>query len=364
VRSVSKLYAINPGIETSGVAVVDVLWSGDLTDAQRMQKTNEIIAALAELPGVSSAAGAMKLPLRGGGNSFDITIEGRPSEANTFTFFRVVTQDYFKTMGIRLRDGRTFDSSDRADSLGGAVVINEAFAKKYFTGENPLGRRMGGGFDGSWHVIGVVANVAEGALTDDEEPTRYYLDTQAPIWGNSASLVVRTNRPGDAVTMLDAARRTVNRVAPGFAVQETTTMSRVLDLAVGPARQMMMLLSLLSTLAMVLGAIGIYGVISHFAARRKRDWAIRVALGLPTSRVITHIVSQGATLVAAGVVVGVIGTVALARLLTSFLYGVGTLDPLAFAAASGALLALGIVAAFVPAHRASTVDPALVLREQ
>jgi ABC-type antimicrobial peptide transport system permease subunit len=164
--------------------------------------------------------------------------------------------------------------------------------------------------------------------------------------------------------MLDAARRTVNRVAPGFAVQETTTMSRVLDLAVGPARQMMMLLSLLSTLAMVLGAIGIYGVISHFAARRKRDWAIRVALGLPTSRVITHIVSQGATLVAAGVVVGVIGTVALARLLTSFLYGVGTLDPLAFAAASGALLALGIVAAFVPAHRASTVDPALVLREQ
>lgn len=141
-------------------------------------------------------------------------------------------------------------------------------------------------------------------------------------------------------------------------------MSRVLDLAVGPARQMMMLLSLLSALAMVLGAIGIYGVISHFAARRKRDWAIRVALGLPTARVIRHIVAQGAGLVAAGIVIGVLGTAALARLLSSFLFGIGTLDPVAFAAASVLLLVLGVVAAFVPAHRASTVDPALVLREQ
>jgi len=164
--------------------------------------------------------------------------------------------------------------------------------------------------------------------------------------------------------VLDDARRTVNRVAPAFAVQEATTMSRVLDQAVGPARQMMTLLTLLSTLAMILGAIGIYGVMSHFAARRKRDWAIRIALGLPTTRVIRHIVGQGAGLVAVGIVAGVVGTVALARLLTSFLYGVGTLDPIAFAAASALLLAIGMVAAFVPAHRASTVDPALVLREQ
>ena len=179
-----------------------------------------------------------------------------------------------------------------------------------------------------------------------------------------ASLVMRTNRPDDAATVLDAARRTVNRVAPGFAVQETTTMSRILDVAVGPARQMMTLLSLLSALAMVLGAIGIYGVMAHFAARRKRDWAIRIALGLPTSRVVTHIVRQGAGLVAIGILVGVIGTVALARLLTSFLFGVGTVDPIAFAAASAVLLLIGLAAAFIPARRASAVEPALVLREQ
>jgi len=208
-----------------------------------------------------------------------------------------------------------------------------------------------------------VNDVAEGALTDDEEAVSYYLAGQAPLWGNAVSLVMRTSRSNPA-TVLDDARRTVNRVAPAFAVQEATTMSRVLDQAVGPARQMMTLLTLLSTLAMILGAIGIYGVMSHFAARRKRDWAIRIALGLPTTRVIRHIVGQGAGLVAVGIVAGVVGTVALARLLTSFLYGVGTLDPIAFAAASALLLAIGMVAAFVPAHRASTVDPALVLREQ
>ena len=169
---------------------------------------------------------------------------------------------------------------------------------------------------------------------------------------------------GDAAVVLDEARRVVQRVAPNFAVQGTTTMSRVFDTAVGPARQVMALLSLLSGLALVLGAVGIYGVISHFATRRKRDWAIRVALGLPGSRVVTHIVRQGVTLVAIGIVAGAVGTIALTRVLTSFLFGVKPVDPLAFAAASAALLVIGVFAAFLPAWRAGSTDPALVLREQ
>jgi predicted permease len=364
VRSVSKLYAIDPGIETAGIAVVDILSSREMESRARRQKIDEVTAAVAELPGVRSVAAAMKLPLRGKGNSFNISIEGRDNQERSFTYFRVVTPDYFATMGMRLRDGRLFDVSDRVSDSGGSVVINEALAEKYFPGENPIGRRVRGGFSGSWQVIGVVSNVAEGDLTDEAEPARYYLGSQVDWFDNRASLVVRTTRSGDAATVLDAVRRTVNRVAPGFAVQETTTMSRVLDTAVGPARQIMTLLALLSALALVLGAVGIYGVISHFAARRKRDWAIRVALGLPGSRVVTHIVAQGTALVAVGIAIGALGTVALSRLLTSFLYGVSKVDPLAFAAASAALLAIGVLAAFVPARRAGTVDPALVLREQ
>jgi len=126
----------------------------------------------------------------------------------------------------------------------------------------------------------------------------------------------------------------------------------------------MALLSLLAGLALVLGAIGIYGVISHFAARRKRDWAIRVALGLPGTHVVTHIVRQGATLVAIGVAIGVLGTAALSRLLVSLLFHVSAIDPISFAAASLTLLAVGVAAAFVPAWRAGRVDPGTVLREQ
>jgi putative ABC transport system permease protein len=364
VRSVTKLYAIDPGIETSGIAVVDVISSREMESAPRLQKMEEIVAALGDMPGVRSAAAAMRIPLRGGGDSFGISVEGRDAEERSFTYFRVVTPEYFATMGIELRDGRLFDASDQMSDSGGSVVINEALATKYFPGENPIGKRLRGGFTGAWTVIGVVQNVAEAALTDEAEPSRYYLARQVEWFGNAGTFVLRAARPGDEASLLDDARRTINRVAPAFAVQEATTMSRILDVAVGPARQVMTLLALLSGLALVLGAVGIYGVISHFAARRKRDWAIRVALGLPGSRVVTHIVQQGIVLVAVGIALGAIGTIALSRLLTTFLYGVSKVDPLAFTAASGALLVVGVVAALVPARRAGSVDPALVLREQ
>jgi predicted permease len=368
VRSVTNLYAINPGVETNGVAVIDVLSDASLAPRRRIQKIDEMIVALSELPGARSVAAALKIPLRGGGDSFGIGIEGEGDAERTFTYFRMVSPRYFETMGIRLLDGRTFDVSDLAPPADSGVreipvVINAALAAKYFPGQNPIGRRLIGGLSVPQRIIGIVADVAEANLTDGPEPTRYYMHAQA-WFGKGGVLVIRTDRPEDAATLLAEARKTVERVAPEFAVQGTTTMSRVLDAAVGPARQVMSLLSLLSGLALVLGAVGIYGVIAHFAARRKRDWAIRVALGLPGSRVVTHVVRQGAVLAGIGIALGALGAVALTRLLTSFLYGVSGVDPIAFAAAGAALLLIGLVAAFIPARRAGTVDPAMVLREQ
>lgn len=363
VRSVSKLYAIDPGIETRNVAVIDLVPSAELNNVQRRQGLEQIVEALRELPGVESSAAAMKLPLRGNGNSFGITVEGKPELPPTTTFFRVVTRDYFATMGIRLVSGRTFDISDRPGPEA-PIVINEELAKRYFPAENPIGRVVGNGYALPQRIIGVVENVAEGALTDPPEPTRYYLAGTVSWFSSQSAIVMRLRRTTDAATVLDAARRTAQRVAPNFAIQGTTTMQRVMDIAVGPARQVMSLLTLLSALALVLGAIGIYGVISHFALRRKRDWAIRVALGLPGSRVVRHIVGQGVGLVVVGIVFGAIGTLALRRVLSSFLYGVSAVDPVSFAAASVALVVIGMAAAFVPARRAGTVDPAIVLREQ
>ncbi|MES2523799.1 MAG: ADOP family duplicated permease [Gemmatimonadota bacterium] len=363
VRSVTKLYAIDPGFTPSGVAVIDIVAGAGMTPPQRLAAMDELVNSVGALPGVTSSAMAMKLPLRGNGNNFGITVEGQPDREESSTFFRVASQDYFKTMGIAVTRGRTFDNTDQPDSTQLSVVINETLAKMYFPGVDPIGRRVGGGFGVPQRIVGVVADVAEGALLDPPKPTRYYLARQ--VWfGNNTSLVVKTSRPGDAEALLDMARTTVNRVAPNFAVQGTSTMNRVFDNAVGPARQIMTLLTLLSALALLLGAVGIYGVISHFVARRKRDWAIRVALGLPGRRVVTKILGQGATLVVAGIVIGAFASVAMSKLLASFLFGVTGIDPLAFAGASAVVLITGLIAAFVPARRAGSVDPALVLREQ
>jgi ABC-type antimicrobial peptide transport system permease subunit len=160
------------------------------------------------------------------------------------------------------------------------------------------------------------------------------------------------------------ARELIARVAPSMAVQEVTTMQRVLDVAVGPARDVMKLLAVLTGVALVLGAIGIYGVISQFVARRSRDWSIRVALGLSPARVVTLIVSHGTALVSVGVLAGIVATLFSNRLLSAFLFGVSSHDPRVLMSAAAALIAVGVAAALVPALRAARTDPALVLREQ
>ena len=169
---------------------------------------------------------------------------------------------------------------------------------------------------------------------------------------------------GDGTGLLLPIRRQIQRMAPSVAIQEATTLRSVLDRAVGPARQIMFLLALLTTLAVVLGAIGVYGVISQFATRRAREWGIRIALGLNPARVVSHVVGRGTALVAMGIMVGIAGARLLARLLSPFLYGISANDPVAVIGAIVILFAAGALAALIPAMRAGRVDPAVVLRDQ
>ncbi len=363
IRSVVNLYAIDPGLETRGVAVLDLVAGEATKTPERRQTLRSLLDEMEQLPGVSAAALTTKLPLRGNGDNWGITVEGRPDLPDSTTFFRLVSRDYFQALGIAVRRGRGFTGADQAGSEH-VVVINEALAKKYFPDVDPIGRRLNTGFDSWERIVGVVENVAEANLTDEPAPARYMLADQIAYAPERQTLVLRTQRPAAAVAVLDAARKAVQRVAPGIAVQEATTMERVFTQAVGPARQVMTLLTLLTGLALVLGAIGVYGVISHHVSRRKRDYSIRVALGLPPARVLRQVVGRGAALVSLGIVVGVAASVVLARSLAALLYGVGAADPLALMAATLALLAVGMLAAFVPAWRASRVDPARVLREQ
>jgi predicted permease len=364
VRSVANLYAVNPNLRTEGIAVVDVMLGSDLNRARKEQTLNELSAALLQLPGVASVGAAQKLPLRGGGYNLGMRIEGRPDLKGLTSEYRIVTPGYLESLGIALRQGRTITNADRRDTER-VVVINEALAQRYFDGVDPIGKLVGGdvGRTAS-RIVGVVANAAERQLTDAAQPVRYVAVAQMPWVDEAQSLVIRTTPGVDEISLLTPTRQTIARLAPGVAVRETTTMSRVLDVAIGPARQVVVLLSLLTGLALLLGAVGIYGVMAHFAARRQRDWAIRMALGLPGSRVIGNVIGHGAFLVTAGIGVGVVSATGVTRLLSALLYEVPAIDLAAFTAAGATLLLVGVLAALVPAWRAARTDPLIALREQ
>jgi predicted permease len=360
-RSVGNLYAVDPGVEVQGVAVVDVAYSGTLPAADRSRLAADLVRDLGALPGVRSAAVTQKLPLRGSGDNWGIEIVGRPDLPSSTTAFRVVSADYFSTMGIAVRGGRVFDASDGSEG-DFAVVVNQALADKYFPGEDAIGREIETGFERAERIIGVVDNVAEAKLTDQAAPARYMLSTQVALGRDGQTFVMRMTGAGDAAATLDAAQRIIRGNA-GVAIQEATTMQRVFDRAVGPVRQVLTLFAILTAVALVLGAVGVYGVISHFVWRRKRDWGIRIALGLAPGRVMKAVVSRGASLMVVGIIAGLLGTIAAGRLGAAFLYGVGAADPLALAAAGALLLLVGLAAAAIPAWRAGRTDPLMVLRD-
>jgi ABC-type antimicrobial peptide transport system permease subunit len=184
-----------------------------------------------------------------------------------------------------------------------------------------------------------------------------------PAVGPQVSFIVRTADVDRTAVLLDLARSTIAREGGQLAVNQTTTMRNIFELAMGPTAQVVTLLSILAGLALVLGAVGVYGVISHYVLRRSRDYGIRIALGQQPSRVVRQVVGRGAALVMAGSAIGIVAALGTSRLLRSLLYGVEATDPLAMAAAVGVLLMVGILAAFVPARRASLTDPAVVLRQ-
>jgi putative ABC transport system permease protein len=364
IRSVGNLRAIDPGLDVRGVAVVDLVVPATTPSAEQPRLVRELIDAVSAVPGVAAVGAAQPLPLRNAGNNWGIAVEGRPELGETTTYFRVVSPAYFETMGIRVRSGRGLLETDRLAAEEGVVVINQALADRYFPGTDPLGQRIAF-MSGRWdRIVGVVDDVAEGQLTDGAAPARYMLYEHVPWLQPRHSIVLRAEGGREPAALLDPARRAIQAAAPGVAVQELTTMGNVFDRAIGPARQVMALLSLLGALALALGVVGVYGVVSHFVVRRRRDWGVRIALGMRPARVVRQIVGRGVALVGSGIALGLIGFVVLARVLASFLYGVEAADPLALLGAAAILLGAGLLAAFVPARRASRIDPALVLREQ
>jgi putative ABC transport system permease protein len=360
IRSAANLRGIDPGLQVDRLAVIDATLPARLRSAERRQTILGVLPALQAVPGVRSVAAAQKLPLRGSGDNWNIGIVGRPP-VNTSTAFRMVTPAYFVTLGVPIKRGRDFLPTDREGSEP-VVIINEALAAKFFPGEDPLGKMLQTFGDSRERIVGIVADTAEANLTDAPVPARYMLFQQLPFLYNQVSFVLRTDSIEPASVLVDA-RSAIGRESSQLAVQQMTTMKNIFDLALGPTGQVVTLVSLLAGLALVLGAVGVYGVISHYVGRRSREYGIRIALGQQPLLVIRQVVGRGAGLVALGSAVGIALAIGTSRLLASLLYGVRPTDPIAMAGAIAVLLAVGMLAAFVPARRASLTDPAVVLRQ-
>jgi hypothetical protein len=277
-------------------------------------------------------------------------------------YFRMVSRDYFATLGIPVRRGRGFDGSDRASDSVQSIVVNESLVKIFYPKTEPNRPDHARWIRSPERIVGVVADVAEGDLRDAPAPARYYSGRPDLFVPDAQVIVVKTSRP---TTTADSCRREARdrQGRAAVAVQEATMIERVFDRAVGPARQVMGLFALLTGIALLLGAIGIYGVISQFVSRRHREWSIRVALGLSPGRVVALVVRHGTSLVATGIALGVVAAIVSARLLSAFLYGVTGSDPLPSSRRQSLSCGWSCRGARPRSPRQSN-RPALVLREQ
>jgi predicted permease len=365
IRTVTNLRNVNAGIDADRIAVVDVLTEYMTPAPERRRILADMVRNVETIPGVESAGLTQRLPLKGGGDNWGFGVEGvvQPAGGASTTAFRIVTPHYLDALGMKLVEGRNFTDAD-ATNGDTVVIINEATRDRFFNGLDPIGRRVATGFGGSATVIGVVKNSAERDLTSGPSPARYMLSAIVPSTSLSQYVAVRVKPGVDPASVLDAVRKSVLSTSSILAVQRTTTMRAVVDEAVGPALQLMGLLVILGGLALLLGAIGVYGVVSHFVSKRRREWSIRLALGLRPMALISQIVTVGGTLVTIGAAVGLVAAMGLMRVLRTFLYDVKPADGTSLLVAMLTLVAAGMVAAFIPAFRASRVDPASVLREQ
>jgi putative ABC transport system permease protein len=317
------------------------------------------------LPGVEAVSAVNPLPLSSGVsmNSFDIEGRNIPMGERPVSHLRSISFDYFNVMKIRLLAGRVFTERDNSQSPA-VLIVNETFAKRHFPSENPIGKRVKPavfiGGEPIWReIVGVVKDVKHRqSLGGDYEPEYYMPHAQTPM--NNMSLVVRsTNDPRNLARGLQQAVQSLDRDLP---VRPVITLERYLGRAAAQPKFNALLLGLFAGLALLLTAIGLYGVMAYAVVQRVREIGVRIALGAQTGDVLKMVLRQGLKLTALGLAIGLAAAYALTRYMRSLLFGVKAADPLTFAAIALLLIVVALVACWIPARRATKVDPIVALR--
>ncbi|HLM57074.1 MAG TPA: FtsX-like permease family protein, partial [Pyrinomonadaceae bacterium] len=369
LRSFERVRAVDPGFDPQNVLTVGLSAARAKyqTPEQQAAFFSDVLRRAQEAPGVVSAGLISILPLSGDNSARTFLIDGLPAPAASEkpkANFRVISPDYFRTMGIALKSGRSVTEHDAKDSPH-VIVINEALARRYFPGEDPLGKRIRIETDTTLEpnppvreVVGVVADVRHESLEAPAEPEYYVPYRQEPE--RYMEVVART-APGAGAEALRGAVKAVDREQY---VPEVSPMAKFLTDSVARRRFQMLLLGLFAAAALVLAAVGIYGVMSYAVTQRTHEIGVRLALGAEGGDVLRMVVGQGLWLALAGVGVGLLAGLGLARAISGLLYGVSPADPLTFASVSLLLLGVALFSCVVPAWRATRVDPMVALRHE
>jgi predicted permease len=370
VKSFWLLQRVDPGFQAEGILTAELILPAskyrEPADINNFYK--QLLERISAVPGVKTATIAYDAPLQS--NWVDeFAIEGRvlpagaPSQSANFI---PVGPDYFDTVGIKLAAGRKFTPLDDQDHPGVALV-NESFVKHYFTNENALGQRIRPGPPGriwqqqkltSFEIVGIVRDVKLAGLEAPSEPAYYLPASQTPL--QDMTLLVRTTT--EPLSLVGPVRAAVLSVDPNQPISNVSTLEKVVDDSIAQRRLNMLLMGLFGGLAMLLSAVGIYGLLSHAVTQRTQEMGIRMALGAQVGDVLKLVLKQGMTLALVGEAIGLAGAFLLTRLIRGLLFGVTPNDATTFVVVAGVLTIVALLACYVPARRATKVDPLVALR--
>ena len=365
LKSLVRLTNVNPGFNPRGLLTFNITLPktkyGTPADMDRFH--SELLAQLRLLPGARSAATIMGLPLGSSGIRGDLTVEGQPARENFIVSKLAVSTGYFKTMGIPIRAGREFDERDSAEARR-VLLVSQSFANASWPHENPIGKHVNPGFSDSpfYSVVGVVSDVNQDGLNKKAPPAIYMPYSQAPkpFLMNFMTVVIRANVA--PTSLARAAQGAVESVDSDLPIFEVGSMEQLVYKSEAEPRFRSTVLGSFAGIALVLAAVGMYGVLAYSVTQRTSEIGIRMALGAERRQVLRLILTHGARLMLAGIALGLIAALAATRVLASYLFDVTTTDPAVFAGVTSLLLGVALAACWIPARRAMQVDPLVALR--
>jgi putative ABC transport system permease protein len=370
LKSFERLQDVPPGFRPDHLLIADLPLSQTAyaRPEQRFEFYDRTVEHARSLPGIRSAAATTFLPVSGGGGLIHFNITGRPPKSpHDFTAagFRAISAGYFETLAVPLLQGRLFAPGD-IDRAPAVVLINTTMARTYFPNENPLGKRLQLGATPesqipTMEIVGVVGDVLQG-LGDEAKAEMYVpyrqVDALLPIF--QMSVVLRTSM--EPLTATSALRSAIGEIDPNQPLVNVRSMDQNIQTSVAQPRFRTWLIGTFAALALVLAAVGVYGVMSYSVTQRTGEIGIRVTMGAQPSDIVRIIVGEGLRLALLGVAVGIVGALLLSRLLRTFVFGVSTSDPATFAGVAIVLTLVGAAASYFPARRATRVDPLVALR--